>query len=91
MVATGELTCFEDVRKLIKHPRSALQYSYDEELLGDGILPKKGEHWVTTDDKALLEEDRADLFACSNTLDAVAGGKAVADEELGENQEDRPD
>ena len=54
-VATGELTCFEDVRKLIKHPRTAAQYRYDEELSGDSIFPKKGQHWATTVDKALLE------------------------------------
>ena len=29
-VATGELTSFEDVRKLITHPKLAVEYRYDE-------------------------------------------------------------
>ena len=72
------------MRKFIKHPKTADEYRYDEELLGDGVFRKPGQHWVTTADKSLTEEDRDDFLACSNALDAVAGGQALAAKELGE-------
>ena len=81
-VESGELKSVADVRKLIKHPRSAAEQRYDEELLGDGAFPKPGQHWVTAADIKDQAGDKADLAACSIAIDIELGGEAAAAKEI---------
>ena len=82
MVESGELESFADVRQLIKHPRTAGEYRYGEELISDARnFPKPGQYWVTAEDEQLMKDDKADIVACSSELDVLAGGHVKAERE----------
>ena len=60
MIADGEVTCFEDVRKVIRHPPTIGEYRRGEEF--EGRLQKGEKVWETADDIALFKHDEIAEF-----------------------------
>ena len=79
MIEDKVITCFEDVRKVIKHPPTKGEYRAGEEF--EGELRPGEKSWELPEDIALFEADAKDEFndptTCTTALVAFEPGDAV--------------
>ena len=81
MIVDGEVTCFEDVRKVIRHPPTIGEYRRGEEF--EGRLQKGEKAWETPADIALFKHAEIAEFddpaTCTTALVAYEKGDDVVE------------